>query len=110
MNPDSMLVEPKHLADAMAGLLRLGLQKSFKQLHQEEPALAAFVGEKLAALVGKLALRGLSTKLVRQVHTESLLLILGSLDALQRGHRELWQDLELPPPEPGWNPEDDISF
>ena len=107
--PDSMLVMGKHLLDARKGVAELGVLPALDALGEREPALAGYIGEGLASMAGKLSLSGAPTDLVRAVHSETLLLILSSLEAQRVAGYELWhgttfgtllEDLAKPEPPP----------
>ena len=89
--PDGMLVEADHLVAANKELGQIGQEKFLVDLASREPALAAFVQDRMAAIAGKLSLSGAPSPLVKGVHDEALHLVLTCLDALRRGHYDLWQ-------------------
>jgi hypothetical protein len=95
MKPDGMIVEPEYIGEALKQTLELGPEKALEQLAEQEPILAALVQEKLAAVVGKLTLNGAPHPTVFGVYHDTLLLVLGSIQALRRGHYELWKDATL---------------
>lgn len=99
MKPDSMLVDVEYISQALAQIAGAGLKGELEDLQRREPALAAFVEERLASLVGRLTLCGVPGRLVRNAHAEVLEVLLTSVRALQRGHYELWKDLMAPPGE-----------
>jgi hypothetical protein len=114
MKPDSMLVEPEYIGEALQAVAGQGPAAALGHLHAEEPALASFLEEKLAALAGRLTLSGAPRKVVHGVHGEILFLVLSSLQALRRGHYELWKDTTLgdrlaPPGAPPGGSEDGTS-
>ena len=76
MKPDSMLVEPTFLQDAMNQIAAEGLPRALKRLRQQEPILAAFLFDRLAALSGELALGGAPPQVVRGNHAAALSLVL----------------------------------
>jgi hypothetical protein len=92
MTPDSMLVEPAHIFSARQDVVERGSDGALTDFGGMEPALAAFIHEALAAVAGKLALSGAPTPLVQGVHEEILTVVLTCVQALRRGHYELWQD------------------
>jgi len=89
--PDSMLVETEHLVAANKDVGTRGQGKSLDDLSRREPALAAYLQEGLAAMAGRLSLSGAPTPLVKGVHDEALHLALTCVEALRRGHYDLWQ-------------------
>lgn len=95
MKPDSMIVEPEFIMKAVEGICERGAARALKDLQGREPALAAFVQDRLATLAGRLALSGAPHKVVRGAHEEILVLVLGALEALQRSHYELWKETAL---------------
>jgi hypothetical protein len=92
MKPDSMLVEPAHIITARQTVAERGSDNTLTDFGSTEPALAAFIHEALAAVAGKLALSGAPTPLVQGVHDEILTVVLTCVQALRRGHYELWRD------------------
>jgi hypothetical protein len=92
MKPDGMLVEPQHLISAREEVASRGCEDALADLGQVEPVLVSFVGESLAAAAGKLALSGAPTPLVQGIHEEVLNVLLTAVQALRRGHYELWKD------------------
>jgi hypothetical protein len=92
MKPDGMLVEPRYIVLARQDVAAKGSGQTLTEYGQAEPALASFVHESLAAVAGKLALAGAPTELVQGTHEEVLAVVLTSLQALRRGHYELWKD------------------
>lgn len=109
VQPDGMLVTGKHLAEGRQAVAGPGVLQSLGALGEREPALAGYLNEGLASLVGKLSLAGAPTDLVRMVHHDALLLALSSLEASRLATFELWQDttfgtllegLAKPSPEP----------
>ncbi len=92
MKPDSMLVEPDYLVHARQNIANSGVAEALTALAGTEPALAAFIHECLATVAGKLALSGAPTPVVQGSHEDVLSLILTSIQALRRGHYELWKD------------------
>jgi hypothetical protein len=93
MKPDGMLVEPKFIARACREVARRGGPEALAAVGEQEPALAAYLRESLAAAAGRLALAGAPTPVVQGVHEEVLTVALTCLLALRRGHYALWQDL-----------------
>jgi hypothetical protein len=91
MKPDSMIVEPEYIMQALQAVAGQGPLEALAQFQQQEPVLASFIEEKLAALAGRLGLSGAPPELVRGTHAEALLLVLGSIESLRRGHFELWK-------------------
>ncbi|MBY0231842.1 MAG: hypothetical protein K2W96_21380 [Gemmataceae bacterium] len=89
--PDSMLVLGKHLTDARRGVAGQGALAALDALGEREPALAGYIGEGLASLVGKLALAGAPSDLVRGVHSEALSITLGAVEAQRAATSELWE-------------------
>jgi hypothetical protein len=93
MKPDAMLVEPEHIADAHQDVASRGCPEALKQVAEQEPALAAYLQDRLAALAGRLALEGAPTPLVQGVHEEMMTAALTCVQALRRGHYVLWKDM-----------------
>jgi hypothetical protein len=91
MKPDSMIVDPEHIVKALQKVAPHP-QRSLARFQQQEPALAAFIGDQLSALAGRLALAGAPTDVVQTAHAEALRVVLGSVEALRRGHYDLWKD------------------
>jgi hypothetical protein len=92
MKPDSMLVEPEMIRKTLEFLREQGGSANvFGQFAAEEPALASYLHEALAGIAGKLALSGVPTQLVQELHEEMLSVSLASLLTLRRGHYELWK-------------------
>jgi hypothetical protein len=92
MKPDGMLVEPEHIVRANQDVSGKGGAEALAELGQLEPALASFLGEGLATIAGKLALSGAPTPLVQGAHEDLLALALTCVQALRRGHYDLWKD------------------
>ncbi|HYT95055.1 MAG TPA: hypothetical protein VEL76_40435 [Gemmataceae bacterium] len=92
MKPDGMLVEPKFLARAWRHIARRGGHNALADAGTQEPALAAYLRESLAAAVGKLALTGAPTPVVQGIHEELLTVALTCVQALRQGHYALWKD------------------
>ncbi len=97
MKPDSMLVEPRHIGQALQAVTAAGPMQALEQLQRQEPALAAFVQEKLAAMAGVLTVSGAPQELAAGVHQQALLVLLGSVEALRRGYYDLWHDTAMGP-------------
>ena len=92
MKPDGMLVEPQHIVSARQDVAAKGGPETLSEIAGTEPVLASFVFESLAAIAGKLALSGAPTPLVQGSHEDMLALVLTCVQALRRGHYELWRD------------------
>lgn len=90
--PDGMLVGPEHVFAARQETAAAGLDQALAALRQSEPALAGYLAAELIAISGKLALSGAPTHLIQGAHTDLLTLILTCVQALRRGHYELWKD------------------
>src|SRR5262245_6476015 len=103
MNPDAMLVEPECLGEAISQVAA-SPPESLQHLGSQEPVLAGFIRDKLATVGGELALAGAPTELIQGVHRDTLIIILGVLQALRRGHYKLWRECvpaeRLPDPTP----------
>jgi hypothetical protein len=80
------------LLKARREIARRGTDRALTALGRLEPVLAAFLAEGLAAIAGKFALWGAPLSAVRGSHEEMLALALTCLQALRRGHFELWRD------------------
>jgi hypothetical protein len=87
-----MLVEPQHLIHAREDVIAKGNDEALAALNQSEPALASFLFEGLVAVAGKLSLSGAPTPLVQGAHEDLLALTLTCVQALRRGHYDLWKD------------------
>jgi hypothetical protein len=92
MKPDSMLVEPEYLIHARQDIANSSASEALTALAGTEPALASFIHECLATVAGKLALSGAPTEVVQGSHEDVLTLVLTCIQALRRGHYELWKD------------------
>jgi hypothetical protein len=92
MQPDSMTVQPDYICTASRDVARRGAAEALEELGKGEPALASFIHESLAAGSGKLALSGAPTELVQSAYQEALAVVLTSVQALRRGHYEIWKD------------------
>jgi hypothetical protein len=92
MKPDGMLVEPEHVTAAFQDVANRGGEEALAELATTEPALAAFIGQHLVAVAGKLALSGAPTPVVSGLHADVLATVLTSVQALRRGHYQLWRD------------------
>jgi hypothetical protein len=92
MKPDGMLVEPRYIIIAGQDVAARGGSRTLTEYGRGEPALAAFIHESLAAVAGKLSLSGAPTDVVQGTHEEVLAVVLTALQALRRGHYELWKD------------------
>jgi hypothetical protein len=89
---DGMLVESSFLIRAGRELARGSTAEGLAALARREPALAAFLAEGLAAIAGRLALSGAPPEVVQGSHEEMLALALTCVQALRRGHFELWKN------------------
>ncbi len=92
MKPDSMLVEPEYIVGARQDVAARGGDEVLNEIAQNEPALASFIYEGLSAVAGKLSLSGAPTPLVQGSHEGALVIILTCVQAIRRGHFELWSD------------------
>jgi hypothetical protein len=92
MKPDGMLVEPAHIFNARQDIATKGSAAALAEFGQAEPALASFIYETLATVAGKLSLSGAPTELVQGSHEDMLALVLTCVQALRRGHYDLWKD------------------
>jgi hypothetical protein len=92
MKPDGMIVEPEYLARAHEEIVRAGANAALKELNQSEPAMAVFLHDALASIVGKLVLTGAPAPVVRCAHNDMLSVVLTCVRGLRRGHYELWKD------------------
>jgi hypothetical protein len=92
MKPDSMLVEPEHIISARQDVSTKGGGEVLNEIASTEPALASFIYEGLATVAGKLCLSGAPTPLVQGSHEDVLSIVLTCVQALRRGHFELWKD------------------
>jgi hypothetical protein len=92
MKPDAMLVEPHHIISARQHIASKGNADALTEVGQVEPALASFISESLVTVAGKLALSGAPTEVVLGSHEEFLLLVLTCIQAVRRGHYELWKE------------------
>jgi hypothetical protein len=87
-----MLVEFAHIVSARQDVATKGNASALSEFSAAEPALGSFIHESLATVAGKLTLSGAPTELVQGAHEEILAVVLTSLQALRRGHFELWKD------------------
>jgi hypothetical protein len=87
-----MLVVPTHIISARQDVAAKGSGDALTEFGRCEPALASFIHESLATVAGKLSLSGAPTELVQGTHEEMLAVVLTCLQALRRGHYELWKD------------------
>jgi hypothetical protein len=92
MKPDGMLVEPEHVTAAFQDVASRGAAEALAELAKTEPALAAFISQHLAGIAGHLALAGAPTPIVAGLHADALAAVLTSVQALRRGHYQLWRD------------------
>ena len=92
MKPDSMLVEPEHICTARQDIAAKGNADAQAEVGQAEPVLASFLCESLATVAGKLALSGAPTELIMGSHEDILAITLTCIQAVRRGHYELWKD------------------
>lgn len=92
MKPDSMLVETDYLVGARQQVANSGVVESLNSIGESEPAMATFIHESLAAIAGKLVLTGAPTQVVQGSHEDMLTVILTCVQALRRGHYEMWKD------------------
>jgi hypothetical protein len=90
MKPDSMLVEFNHIVSARKDVTAKGSAAAFNEFAESEPALGSFLYESLAAAAGRLALSGAPAEVVQGAHEEVLGMILTCVQALRRGHYDLW--------------------
>jgi hypothetical protein len=87
-----MLVEPEHIASARQEIAAKGIRQTLSELAQTEPALASFIYEGLTSVAGRLSLSGAPTELVQGSHEDVLAVVLTCVQAMHRGHYELWKD------------------
>jgi hypothetical protein len=92
MKPDGMLVDPTHITTAFQDVSNRGGDETLAELATTEPALAALIAQHLAAVAGKLALSGAPNPVVMGLHADVLAAVLTSVQALRRGHYQLWRD------------------
>jgi hypothetical protein len=92
MKPDSMLVEPAHLMSAQQEVTQRGVAEALSAVAESEPALASFIQESLSTVAGKLALTGAPTPVVQGSYEDVLAVVLTCVQALRRGHYDLWKD------------------
>jgi hypothetical protein len=92
MKPDGMIVEPECVAAALEDVSSRGSDALLTELVNTEPALAAFVSQNAVTIAGKLALSGAPTEVVSGVHGDVLTAVLTSIQALRRGHFQIWKD------------------
>jgi hypothetical protein len=92
MKPDAMLINPELIVKARQEVADQGTGKSLEGFAQLEPALATYIYETTAGIAGKMALAGAPTEVVQGSHEDMLAVILTCLQALRRGHYELWKD------------------
>lgn len=92
MKPDSMLTHPEWIIEAGQQVTNLGAGNSLEGLGKHEPALACYINEAAAGIAGKLSLSGAPTPVVQGLHEDMLAIIMTSIQALRRGHYELWKD------------------
>ncbi len=89
---DGMLVQSSFLIRAGRELARANPAEGLAALARREPVLAVFLAERLATIAGRLALSGAPPEVVQSSHEEMLTLALTCIQALRRGHFELWKD------------------
>src|SRR5262245_33162968 len=87
-----MLVEPSFLSRACRELAREGAAEALSALARQEPVLDTLLAARLGAIPGKLPLSGAPARVVQGSHEEMLALTLTCLQALRRGHFQLWKD------------------
>jgi hypothetical protein len=92
MKPDAMLINPEFIIQARQEVADQGAGKSLAGFAKLEPALAAYIYETTAGIAGKMALAGAPTEIVQGSHEDMLAVILTCVQALRRGHYELWKD------------------
>jgi hypothetical protein len=92
MKPDAMLINPEFIVKARQDIADQGTGKSLEGFAQMEPALATYIYESTAGIAGKMALAGAPTEVVQGSHEDMLAIILTCLQALRRGHYELWKE------------------
>jgi len=92
MKPDSMLVEPEHIATTRREVAAKGSGACLYEFAQIEPALASFVHESLVSAAGRLSLSGAPTELVQGSHEEILSVVLTCVQAMRSAHYSLWKD------------------
>jgi hypothetical protein len=92
MKPDGMLIEPEYLIRSSKDIATRGCAEVLTEIGQTEPALASFIHESLASIAGKLVLSGAPTPLVQGSHEDVLAVVLTCIQALRRGHYELWKN------------------
>jgi hypothetical protein len=87
-----MLVEPEHIVSARQDIAVKGSSQALNEFAQNEPALASFIYEGLAAVAGRLSLSGAPTEVVQGSHEDVLAMVLTCIQAMRRGHYALWKD------------------
>jgi hypothetical protein len=87
-----MLINPEFIVKARQEVGDQGTSKSLANFAQLEPALAAYIYEATAGIAGKMSLAGAPTEIVQGSHEDMLAVILTCVQALRRGHYELWKD------------------
>jgi hypothetical protein len=92
MKPDAMLINPEFIVKARQEVADQGTGKSLEGFAQLEPALAGYIYETTAGIAGKMGLAGAPTEIVQGSHEDMLAVILTCIQALRRGHFELWKD------------------
>ncbi len=92
MRPDSMLVENDHLVQAQSQLAEVDTGEAVKRFSESEPVLASYLFNNLAIIAGKQALSGVPTPVVQGSYEDTVTLVLTCLEALRRGHYDLWKD------------------
>jgi hypothetical protein len=92
MKPDGMLIDPEFIVDARQEVADKGNDQSLAGFAKLEPALASYIYETTAGIAGKMALAGAPTEVVQGSHEDILAVILTCVQALRRGHYELWRD------------------
>jgi len=92
MKPDAMLINTEFIVKARQDVAEEGTGKSLAGFAQLEPALAGYIYESTAGIAGKMALAGAPTEVVQGSHEDMLAVILTCVQALRRGHYELWKD------------------
>src|SRR5437016_877176 len=67
-----------------------------KSVAAREPVLAAYIGEKMLVVSGKLALSGAPPEVVQGCYEEVANLVVTSVRAVWAGSDELWKGIHLP--------------
>jgi len=92
VKPDSMMVEPKMIAQARQKVADAENEEMFAELKQREPVLGSWVEQELLSITGKMGLCGTPHNVLVGTYHDFASVLLTALEAVRCGHYALWKD------------------